>query len=299
MPNASQGYKPNVGDTYVITGIKLPNAYIKAAEERLDAAVRKGMKDSNDEKFIFSIKFSRIFIALNDQFSHILNENTQLTVRYDDTDYPFYVSNYTCKADENILCEINVELSDMPSVSQSDLKTQLDSIKTDILSALSGKQNSASIDKALRYFIRKDIPDTARGLITFLNGLKATVKSNFDGGLEVGEFIDSMLAGKGAGIMPDGRMQLDRLEVRGSMTVMDLVVNMLQGMAADYSFSDLGKITQVDDLGDGTYKLWLEKRTDYDFTTFGEGDVCYSIVNTLYKGGTDYFTSWMRLLKTP
>ena len=144
--------------------------------------------------------------------------------------------------------------------------------------------NVYSALRSLAMFLRKDVSDSTNYLMKFL------------GGLEVGEFIDSMLAGKGAGIMPDGRMQLDRLEVRGSMTVMDLVVNMLQGMAADYSFSDLGKITQVDDLGDGTYKLWLEKRTDYDFTTFGDGDVCYSIVNTLYKGGTDYFTSWMRLL---
>lgn len=40
--------------------------------------------------------------------------------------------------------------------------------------------------------------------------------------LKFGEFIDSMVAGKGAGIFPDGRMQLSRLEVRDSLTVLDL-----------------------------------------------------------------------------
>lgn len=133
-------------------------------------------------------------------------------------------------------------------------------------------------------FLRKDVEDSTQYLIKFLAGA------------EFGEFIDSMLAGKGTGITADGRIQTDRLEVRGSMTVMDLIINQLQGMEADYSFTEIGKIAQVDDLGESTYKLWIEKRTDYDFVKLQEGDVCYSIVNTLYQGGTDYFTSWMRVL---
>ena len=133
-------------------------------------------------------------------------------------------------------------------------------------------------------FLRKDVEDSTQYLIKFLAGA------------EFGEFIDSLLAGKGTGITADGRIQTNRLEVRGSMTVMDLIINQLQGMEADYSFTEIGKIAQVDDLGENTYKLWIEKRTDYDFVKLQEGDVCYSIVNTLYQGGTDYFTSWMRAL---
>ena len=303
MPNVNQGYKPSVADSFVITGIKLPDSYIIEAEERLDAALIKGMKENNDEKFTFPIKFSRNFIALNEDFSEKLNENAQVTIRYNGIDYPLYVSNYTCKADENILYEISVELSSSLSVSQSALKTELNSIKNEIYNNLSGKQSSSAIKliktndttpasdsnvfsalRSLAMFLRKDAPDSTNYLLKLL------------GGLEVGETVDSMLTGKGTLVTKDGRIQTRRLEVSGSMTVMDLIVNMLQGMAADYSFTDLGKITQVDDLGDDTYRLWLEKRTDYDFTTFGEQDVCYSIVNTLYKGGTDYYTSWMRVL---
>lgn len=144
--------------------------------------------------------------------------------------------------------------------------------------------NTFSALRALRMFFRKDKSDETSFIQKFL------------GGLEVGAFIDSLLAGKGTGITADGRIQTDRLEVRGSMTVMDLIINQLQGMEADYSFTEIGKIAQVDDIGENTYKLWIEKRTDYDFVKLQEGDVCYSIVNTLYQGGTDYFTSWMRVL---
>lgn len=118
----------------------------------------------------------------------------------------------------------------------------------------------------------------------------------FLGGASFGEFIDSMIAGKGAGIFPDGRGQFSRLEVRDALVVMRLIINEIQAMAGDYAFSDAGCIEKVEDLGEGTYKLWMEKRTEFDVTNFSENDVMYSIVNNLLTGGTDYYTSWFRCL---
>ena len=117
-------------------------------------------------------------------------------------------------------------------------------------------------------------------------------------GGEFGEFVDSLIAGKGAGIFPDGRAQVERLEVRGSLSVLDLIINQIQGMESDYSFTEIGKIKSVEDLGESTYRLKIEKRTDFDFMKFQENDVCFSIINTLLTGGSDYYTSWMRILTT-
>lgn len=117
-------------------------------------------------------------------------------------------------------------------------------------------------------------------------------------GGEFGEFVDSMIAGKGAGIFPDGRGQFERLEVRGSLSVLDLIINQIQGMESDYSFTEIGKIESVEDLGENTYRLSIEKRTDFDFMKFQENDVCFSIINTLLTGGSEYYTSWMRILTT-
>lgn len=117
-------------------------------------------------------------------------------------------------------------------------------------------------------------------------------------GGEFGEFVDSMIAGKGAGIFPDGRAQVERLEVRGSLSVLDLIINQIQGMESDYSFTEIGKIESVEDLGENTYRLSIEKRTDLDFMKFQENDVCFSIINTLLTGGSEYYTSWMRILAT-
>ena len=138
--------------------------------------------------------------------------------------------------------------------------------------------NTFSALRELKMFLRKDQSDGTNFLLKF------------------GDFIDSMIAGKGAGIYPNGRGQFSRLEVRDALVVMRLIINEIQAMAGDFSFSDAGCIEKVEDLGDDTYKLWMEKRTEYDVTNFTENDIMYSIINNLLTGGTDYYTSWFRCL---
>lgn len=146
--------------------------------------------------------------------------------------------------------------------------------------------NVFSARRSLVTFLRKDKSDKTEYLLKLLAGG------------EFGEFVDSMIAGKGAGIFPDGRAQVERLEVRGSLSVLDLIINQIQGMESDYSFTEIGKIKSVEDLGENTYRLKIEKRTDFDFMKFQENDVCFSIINTLLTGGSEYYTSWMRILTT-
>lgn len=146
--------------------------------------------------------------------------------------------------------------------------------------------NVFSARRSLVSFLRKDKSDKTEYLLKLLAGG------------EFGEFVDSMIAGKGAGIFPDGRGQFERLEVRGSLSVLDLIINQIQGMESDYSFTEIGKIKSVEDLGESTYRLKIEKRTDFDFMKFQENDVCFSIINTLLTGGSEYYTSWMRILTT-
>ena len=146
--------------------------------------------------------------------------------------------------------------------------------------------NVFSARRSLVSFLRKDKSDKTEYLLKLLAGG------------EFGEFVDSMIAGKGAGIFPDGRAQVERLEVRGSLSVLDLIINQIQGMESDYSFTEIGKIESVEDLGENTYRLKIEKRTDFDFMKFQENDVCFSIINTQLTGGSEYYTSWMRILIT-
>ena len=133
-------------------------------------------------------------------------------------------------------------------------------------------------------YLRKDVIDSTKNLLRLL------------GGAEVGEAVDSMLAGKGTILTADGRGQFNRLEVRDSMVIMDLIVNQLQGMENDFVFAPTRKVTGVVPVDEHTYRLLLEPRYDGDVIPFREGNIIYSIINDVLTGGKNASTSYMRVL---
>ena len=144
-------------------------------------------------------------------------------------------------------------------------------------STLATDSNVYSALRSLVMFLRKDQADGTNFLLKF------------------GKFIDSMIAGKGAGIYPDGRGQFERLEVRGSAVFKEIIYNRLNAQEGDTSYSENGVIESVALESDGTYTLKLRKRWENDFTAFQEGDIVYGIVNNLFSTG-EYYASWMRVL---
>lgn len=180
MPNAAGGFKPKAGERFVITGIEMPGSLVSAAEARLDAALVAYMSENNAEKFSYTVKFSRIFLTENTEFASLLNENARLPLEYNGETHVLYVNNYTVKSDGEILEEIEVELTDELTVSQSEMRQQIDAVKGDTISTVTkmfGGSGSALnsgdiLAKGLQYFLRKDTADTASGVITFLKGLK-------------------------------------------------------------------------------------------------------------------------------
>lgn len=141
------------------------------------------------------------------------------------------------------------------------------------------------------YFLSKVNPDTAHSLIKFLGGL------DFDKMMRSVGAIDSMTAGKGIVMDAErGLVQADRIEVRNSMTVMELILNRLSAMESDYVYSASGVIDNIEPMPDDTYRLTLRKEWEGDFTALQENDIVYGMANDLAKGGTDYYTSWMRVL---
>lgn len=113
--------------------------------------------------------------------------------------------------------------------------------------------------------------------------------------LKFGDFIDSMIAGKGAGIYPNGRGQFERLEVRSAMIVKELIYNRWFAQEGNVTYSEAGTIERIEQLEDGTYDLYLRRRWDNDITAFKEQDVSYGSVNNLNSTG-EYYDSWFRVL---
>ena len=140
--------------------------------------------------------------------------------------------------------------------------------------------------RELAKLLRKDSPDSTAYLLKLL------------GGAEVGEAIDSFISGKGTILDKHGRIQADRLEVRNSLKVLELIINRIQGMENDFVFAPTRKVVKVEKVDDTTYKLTLDPLREGDLIPFREGNILYSIVNDLLTGGSSYYTSYMRVLTT-
>lgn len=137
--------------------------------------------------------------------------------------------------------------------------------------------NVFSALKSLKTLLRKDQSDGTNFLLKF------------------GEFIDSMIAGKGAGIFPDGRGQFEKIEVRSAMIVKELIYNRWFAQEGNVTYSEAGTIERIELLEDGTYDLYLRRRWNNDITAFKEQDVSYGSVNNLNSTG-EYYDSWFRVL---
>lgn len=221
MPNAQRNYKPTTNDTFVILGITMPEAYIIAAEKKLDEKLISYMSDNNFEKFSFSISFSRIFLAEHPDIMEQIDENSILKIRYNGNEYELFISSYTYTRKANdVLPEIKVNLTDNLVVSSSSLSTAVQTVVQNSITSLvnSAVQGEAEnqLQTMLQNFLRKDINDVANGTITFLrnvifgqggnysidsDGIASLFNVLLSGKIDVGNFVQGT---SGARISSDG-----------------------------------------------------------------------------------------------
>ncbi len=286
---------PNPVDKYIPWNFAMPQEYITAAEQAYKQAVDDFLNTYSFDPNKYTGTTDRNYIEKNNTPLRIGWNVRLLSEQYFGSTGGYKDTRITkVQRKLNDLCQATITCSDevgtgwKSSVDNSlnslryEVARQAEQTMIDIIKTSDSKtpsdNNVFSALNSLKTFLRKDQPDQTNFLLKF------------------GKFIDSMIAGKGAGIFPDGRGQFSRLEVRDALVVMRMIINEIQAMAGDFTFSDAGCIEKVEDMGEGTYKLWMEKRTEYDVTSFNENDVMYSIINNLLTGGTDYYTSWFRCL---
>lgn len=125
-------------------------------------------------------------------------------------------------------------------------------------------------------------PDTALGKIIFGNGA------------EYGEFVNSLTSGKGGAIDSSGNAQLESLEIRSYLKVLELVINRISVIGSEFYFTEGHTIEDVVEETNGTYTLRFKKNYDNELIEFQPYDVLKGIVNDLTHGNSHY-TSWFRV----
>lgn len=110
----------NNADKFVLINIRMPQVYIRRAERKLSRALVAYMNENNSQKFNFSINFSRIYLAQNEETDDNLNENSVLYVLFNNKIYRQYAKHYTYKMSRDAsLPEISVDMNEELSVTRS------------------------------------------------------------------------------------------------------------------------------------------------------------------------------------
>lgn len=292
MPNATNNYKPSVSDTFVILHIDLPKAYILAAEERLKDALIAYMADNNNEKFNFSISFSRIYFAENPDVLAKLNENARVQIEYNGDYIELYVSSFSYTMSKDApLPEIKVELSDTLSISQNAIQTMINDLKSSGFGLGSGASGDI-LKLGLAYFLRKDTNDRTRG------------KLSTDVGFEVGRFV----SGASGAIMyldkQTGKTvaELDKLYVRVKAYFETLEIVNVNSVGGKIIVSPAGsvKCINVVESEDGTYYrcyFLAEQDGEKIENRFHVGDQVYSQMFNAKPGVSNKVSNhfWWRL----
>lgn len=292
MPNATGNLKPSAGDTFVLTGINMPQSYIEKAENDLKEAIIKYMWLNNTDKFNFSIKFSRIFLKEHPEILDKLNENARIVVKYNNSTYTFYVDNFSVNVNSSeSLPEIEVNLVDTLTIGKNSLQNALDSVKQDILSTIGGAD---FLKQGLKYFIRKDVDDYANGKLRLKKGAsfgsyeKGKKGSNIDEkgysefeevtsreGIKSSNLLWGAL-GAGFGLVTkdstgNSYLEIDKLLVRMKAVFNQLEIRELSYSGGNFIFSPAGmKCTRVVETGN-VYRC---------FFTADDGEVA---VNNTFK----------------
>lgn len=311
-PNATE--KPSTEDTFVITNINLPLEYIRAAEKRLEERIKKYLIDNNNDKFNFSIKFSRIYLAENKDVRGQITENSSLKVIYQGKEATLYVSSYTYKLTAGeALPEISVELSDTLSVSNGVMRNVINQVKAEVMTSVA---NVDIVAQGARAFVRKDQNDQTVYRLT-ANEMNVVKDSNVGGSLDVGdsasvggeltvgskaEFSDDVNVGgdlnvgeyteilgeiSGAKIRQDGSAIFKSVRAN-ALEIFTLIYNQIRATSAYTAFDDSGTITDLSVDEEGVYTITFDQsefsvkdENGIGVQPFFVGDILHGYVNNI------------------
>lgn len=313
------------GDHFVLTGIELPDAYVEAASEKLLKYCIAYLDKNDYTRYVYQPKVDEIFMArqhdtavadstgLTRSLYMTLKEGDIMLFKDDDLgiDAEITIDQLTIKEEDGKIPTYEITLREEKEVGTiQKIQNQISSIVSGNGGAgttgggLSTTQIKSLIDSVgSDRFLSKLSPDTAKGIITFFQGLVSEGAITANGeifakeGLSIGDFVSSLLDGRGAGIDKGGNAEVESLRVRSYMQVMELIINRIRSMDGDLVLTEGDNIESVEEVTDAeghvSYKLHLKQQWEGYYTAQAVGNVLKGVINTLAQGSGTYYTSWM------
>ena len=310
-------YKLSAGDEYVLTGIYMPDTYVESAENRLYEQAVKYLADIDHTKYTYNLDVDSKWMYEHEKVANLLYEGCSIVFNdFDNGDTMEGVGDLNIGEVSVIATQVTISFNEesLPkyTITLSDDKHTAvnlqEMISASVKSNTVAYSNSISLlERKINDKLSKTEQDVALELITFLKGIKTAGIENDGVNITKGltelydvirsnGFKNSMTAGKGWQIDANGNAQVESIEVRSYMRVLELVMNRLSAEESEFVFTESGTVETATLNEDGSYTLVMRKKTDKDITAFQEGDVLKGVVNNLAEQGAvgvKYYTSWV------
>lgn len=273
MPIANSTIKPSIDDTFVITNILLPQAYITAAEKKLEDEIITFLVNNNTFQFEYGINFSRIFLKKRNDVFSTLSENALIPIEYNGKLLSFYVASYSYRKQKGeLLPEISVSLTDNFESTPSGVEQVINAVQESIVKR--GEPSGSTLGYTDERYVRKDAPDTVKERIAFDKGL------DFKGSLTSKDFRRGHFAGVGFGVYisdnGDAIVEADKLVIRKDLEVNNLVINQVSyvgGMQITSAASlEINRVIE----NDNAYQCFFDQKGGSVGNLFQVNDIAYS-----------------------
>lgn len=271
---------PEPGDTFVLTGVKLPQQRIEEAEEELLKAGQAYAAKNSSDTDVYTCETNPVYCTVNDknynagQAVLLVDPRFGLDGRlsriqgYEKKLYNEYIATYTIGD--------NTPYSRIGSI-ESDVKATLYSQRIGVTesgaaiylitrydSTAAEDYNAYSAKRALWQFANKQFPDTFKGKMTF------------EDGAQFGDYATG-ITGIGGLIDKKGNAEMQSLKLRGFLEVPELRYNRVDITMGDTWFAPSAGIIESVDTEAKTITLKLEEG---EIGSPRVGDICMGIFHS-------------------
>lgn len=301
FPNSDWQIKP--GDKFILTGISMPDVYIKAASEKLEEAAIKYLGENDITKYTYSPTIDSKFMADHPEISASVKEGDILN--FEDTDLgidaSIIISSLTIKEGDSIIPSYEVTLNNEQVTSSIEkIQNAVSEIASNVSEVTMDQIKSQIASYGSRYFISKINNDIAAGSITFQK------EQIFKNGLRDSALISSQTGWHiGYDTAGNSIMEIDKINVRKTALFHEIVNERISHVAGAQILS-LAAITvsSVEEIRSGdaitAYKCFFDTGDGKAVNGFEVGDkaMCqvFSGTETKYywmlvtDTGSDYIT---------
>ena len=301
FPNSDWQIKP--GDKFILTGISMPDVYIKAASEKLEEAAIKYLGENDITKYTYSPTIDSKFMADHPEISASVKEGDILN--FEDTDLgidaSIIISSLTIKEGDSIIPSYEVTLNNEQVTSSIEkIQNAVSEIASNVSGVTMDQIKSQIASYGSRYFISKINNDIAAGSITFQK------EQIFKNGLRDSALISSQTGWHiGYDTAGNSIMEIDKINVRKTALFHEIVNERISHVAGAQMLS-LAAITvsSVEEIRSGdaitAYKCFFDTGDGKAVNGFEVGDkaMCqvFSGTETKYywmlvtDTGSDYIT---------